>query len=308
MASANLADSVIQTIDNTSQTFVQNVYMALTSEINVVIGSLILITIILFGLFLIMGWIEYPVREFAKKIVIIVSILALVNSWPYFHTFFYSMFTDGPDELAEHILIYTGYGNPGSTSSKLGSMLTHSFEIAEEIFEADGWFMPYVLGVLCILCCMAYCVYAIAIISIAKIGTACVLAVGPLFIVFLMFSATKQMFASWLQQLFHFAFMVLITYIVIVFFMSMYQGALNSIPDQDIGLGDVVPLLVVSIIGMLVLAQVQSIASGLAGGAQLGTLGAFAATGRRLRNVDWKNYSGPRGSSGSTKSQAISRR
>lgn len=306
----NLADAVIATVDDTSRDFVSLVYNGLFWELSGIVISIITILMIIYGLFLMLGWIEYPVREFGKKIVLIVSVMALIRYWPFFDTFLYSTFTDGPDHLAAIILQSVGRGGPGQISTQLGDLVTESFWLAGQAFESDGWFMPYVLGLLILLAGFAFCVYALALIVIAKIGTALVLALGPVFIVFLLMSPTKHMFASWLQQLFSFAFMLILTYTTIVFFLQMYEGSINSIPDNgSIALGDIANLLVVSLIGFLVLGQVQGIASGLAGGAQLGTLGAFTAVGRRLGRVDWKSYSGPRFGGGSrSTSQSISRR
>ncbi|WP_020211027.1 type IV secretion system protein [Gilvimarinus chinensis] len=309
MAWANMADVVLDMVDTNGIFFVQNVYGALSMTFSTFVWPLITISVIIFGFAMMMGWIEYPLREFGKKVLLITTILALISTWSFFNIFFYQMFTDGPDEVATIILNWTGIGTPLSTSSKLGELMTQSFVLAGEAFDADGWFMKYILGAMIVLACLAYCVYALALIVIAKIGTIITLALGPIFIVFLMFSATKNMFGSWLQQLFQFAFTLILTYLVIIFFMGMYEKSLDSLPSSEIEtLADIIPLVVVSFIGMLVLAQVQSLASGLASGAQLGTLGAFAAIGRRLNRVEWRSRGSSNGNSGGTSTQNISRR
>jgi len=281
---ANVVDGVIAAVDATSAGMVSAIYGELGTSFFPAVRNAIVISMMIFGISMMMGWIEYPVKQFAKIAVKISLVLGLAFNWTYFNLFFYDVFTNGPDAVGALVLDAVGGAGAGTISTQIGQLLTDGIIAAGAAFASDGFFMPYVLGALIFIAIILICGYALALIVLAKIAMTIVLALGPIFIVFLLFDLTKQMFASWLQQLFNFAFITILTYTVMAFFTELISNALEAIPlDGDPEIGHITPLCIIGFVGCFVLGQIPGIASGLAGGVQVGTMGAMAAVGRASR-------------------------
>lgn len=116
-----------------------------------------------------------------------------------------------------------------------------------------------------------------ATIVVAKFTLAMLFALGPLFILCLMFPVTARFFDSWFSQTINYVLTIAIMATVMVFAMKAYDA---FIADADFsGTGDANPLFAALQIGTLtgvlmwIILQVGSMASGLAGGVSLAALG-----------------------------------
>jgi len=279
---ANLVDDVMTSIDNTSAGMVASIYNALGIEAFPFIRTMLIISMVLFGISMMLGWIEYPVRQFAKNSFKIITVLTLAFNWPFFNIIIYSLFTNSPDEIGSLILTAVGAGNTAGISSQIGQLLHNGIVASGMAFSSSGMFMPYILGALIFIAILVICGFALALLALSKIAMAVILALGPIFILFLLFDGTKQMFASWIQQILNFGFVSILTYIVMAFFLTLIDNTINLIPISP-EIEDVVPLCVIGFIGTFVLLQVTGIASGLAGGVQVTTMGAMGAMGRQMQ-------------------------
>ena len=285
---ANVVGDVLDVIDDTSNSLVQNVYGALTGEVFSLLVGLMTLSIIIFGIAILMGWIEYPVREFGKKSFKWIFCLSIIFNWDYFNLIFYTSFTVYPDEIGGLILgefdtTDVAIGSAADISTLFGSLLERGIIASGAAMSADGWFFPYIVGAFIFLGVMAIVGFALALIILSKIALTMILSIAPLFFIFLMFEGTKQMFSSWLQQLFNFAFIAILTYVVMGFFGELLSKAITVAELEPALLSNTVPIVIVGIAGVFVLAQVTTIASGLAGGAQVGTMGAIGALNRTIQ-------------------------
>lgn len=113
-----------------------------------------------------------------------------------------------------------------------------------------------------------------AFILISKIALALLAGLGPIFIVALLFQSTQRFFDMWAAQIFNYALLIVIFSAVFGFMMNIfasYMGdvALDGVANVSYTLGGAV---IISIIMMIVLLQLPSIATGLAGGISTGFL------------------------------------
>ncbi len=282
---ANLVDEVITLIDNSSVGMVGAIYGALGADALPFVRNMLIITTILFGISMMMGWVEYPIRQFAKNAFKIITVLALAFNWVFFDVLIYNLFTNSPDEIGTIILDAVGAGPAANISSQVGSLLEDGIIASGAAFASDGFFMPYVLGALIFIAILIICGFVLALLVLSKVAMTCVLALGPIFIIFLLFDGTRQMFASWIQQILNFGFIAILTYIVMAFFVQMLQTSINAIPLGEPELQHIAPLCLVGFVATFVLSQIPGIASGLAGGVQVSTMGAFAAMSRQLQRM-----------------------
>ena len=193
---------------------------------------------------------------------------------------FYNVFTNGPDALGGVMLDAVGADDADDMSSAVGTFFDTGIETAGRAAATDGWFMPYLLWLLIALGVFLFTAIALALIVLGKITMAIVLSLAPIFLIFLLFEPTKQMFASWLNQLFNAFFTIVLVYLVLGFFIGIMDTSICLIPLEDMNVGHCVPVALVGIVAGYVLVQIPGVASGLAGGVQVSTIGAFSSMGR----------------------------
>lgn len=281
-----MLEDILSKIDEASAGIVSSAFTALGGMFYPLAQSFMAIAIIFFGIGMWFGIVNHPVADFAKKSFLWIACITVMKQWLYFDVLIYTLFTDAPDEIGIAIL---GSITPGLTSDTvtgaLSAVLEKGIIAAGAAFSSDGFILPFVIGTFIFIGAIAVVGYGLALIILAKVAMACVLSLGPLFILFLMFEPTRQMFSSWLQQLFNFGFMAVLTYLVLTFFLKLIDLSLSYIPVDDPQIEHTVPIVLIGFAGSFVLAQIPSISSALAGGAQITTMGAVASASRMASRV-----------------------
>ncbi|MCE2991704.1 MAG: type IV secretion system protein [Candidatus Jidaibacter sp.] len=197
------------------------------------IRVLLLFYIVYTGLTFIMGIAQLTQKEASVRLIKISIILMLIapNSWVFFNTYLFRLFTDGALEL---LVLITAKAD--SSTSQIQALLKHPTDIFSEfnqpfkiLFGQVTWakilsilFSGPIGPMLCIIICVAAVIYIICIAKatllymISLIGIATLLLMAPIFISFVLFQYTKQMFDTWIKQLMSFAFQPIIVYTFIM--------------------------------------------------------------------------------------------
>jgi type IV secretion system protein VirB6 len=123
------------------------------------------------------------------------------------------------------------------------------------------------------------CVYCVFLLALSQIAAAILLALGPLFLLALLFERTRHLFEGWIAQL--------INYGLIAVLLTLVAGLLLQLiaayASQTAALGsalatlDVLNLLLATCMVFLLLRQVPPIAAALSRGMALSTMGAVGA-------------------------------
>jgi type IV secretion system protein VirB6 len=156
-------------------------------------------------------------------------------------------------------------------------------------------------------------VYTAFLFAFAAVALSVLLAVGPIFLMFLFFDSTKRFFEAWIAQLANYALIIIIASLIA----ALILNSVNNMAAATIGFGSDLTVLeamnffVLTILGFLLMRQVMSMASGLASGVALATGGlvsgiirrGLGTTGRVGRGM-WDAATG----SGTTRWDPISRK
>ncbi len=127
------------------------------------------------------------------------------------------------------------------------------------------------------------CVYTMFLIALSNIALAVLLALGPLFIVMLLFDGTRRFFQAWMAQLANYALITVLTVMVAALLLQVMQ----SYAAQTVALGsavrtvDALHMLLMAGLVLLLLRQVMPIAGALAGGLALSSFGVVS------RGIHW---------------------
>lgn len=172
------------------------------------------------------------------KITIVVALIS-PNSWEFFNTTFFNLFVDGTSEIIANIA--TPADAAPATLAEYRADPSLAFNIFDVPFRImtskQTWikltalifsgligFVGMLLMVISIVVYLIVIMKAVLIYLMSLIGIAVLLLMAPIFITFMLFKFTKQMFDAWVKQLFSFAFqpifvfsfLIVINYILIL--------------------------------------------------------------------------------------------
>jgi type IV secretion system protein VirB6 len=237
--------------------------------------------IMIWGYLQLTGRIEEPFTTGLKRILTLGVVLGVTLKMWLYNTVIVDTFYNAPTQLAAAII---GASDPVKT---VDSIWEQGGAVADYLFNNGGIYLgdlSYVLAGIVVWVLMGLlCVYTMFLIALSHIALAILLALGPFFIATMFFESTKRLFDAWLAQLTNYALITLLTILVAALLLQV----VNNYATQTAARGtailtvDAVNMVLISVLVFLFMRQVMPIASGLAGGVALNTMGTVS------RAADW---------------------
>jgi len=206
--------------------------MVADSGMMLTVRTLLVLYLTWTGLSFMVGIAQFTQKEAIGRVMKIAIVIALIspNSWEFFNTNFFKLFTDGSIELIARVT-----APPDSSPAQIDALAKDPIKIFETfsrpfkmIFSTQTWLKIVALVfagplgfLLASLILFSIVIYAMAIVKavliylISLIGMAVLLMLAPIFISFVLFQFTKQMFDSWIKHLLTFAFQPFIVFVFI---------------------------------------------------------------------------------------------
>lgn len=213
-----------------------------------------------------------------RNLVVMLSVYGLIMNWSLYHLFVYKIFTQEPENIAK-ILI-----NASSTQTNIidaldiiyATIVKSSMELFGQINFSMGGVAFIIYGCLVFIIGSLMCVFALILFIYAKMMMAIALALGPIFILFILWNATKGLFSAWLNTLITIALIPIITSAILVLMLSVIHITLPNInePISNMQFYGIAPFLGLSLATTLILSQVFRICSALGGGITLASVSA----------------------------------
>lgn len=229
------------------------------------------------------GQIEEPWLAGVRRIALLALVLGgALHLWLY-NSLIVDTFYGAPAQLAAAMV---GAGDPVSTIDAIwqsGGTVASNLWTKGSVFSGGFGFFIAGTAVWCLVGLL--CVYAMFLIALASIAQSVLLALGPLFIVGLLFNATRRFFSAWIAQLAHYALVTVLTIMIGALLLQIVQSyaAQTAARGNAIFTVDALDMVLMSMLVFLVLRQVMPIASSLAGGVALSTFGTFSTALRYAR-------------------------
>lgn len=264
-------------------TYVSDTATSVINAITPVATTLVAIYVALWGWSMMRGIISEPITDGAWRILRLTFILAIALSLGRYSTYLADFLWGAPDALAS--VVVGGYSSTTSIQF-LDTLLSKMYDYGHAFYDAAN--ANSTLGIpdlgqlaSAILIWAAGVLvtgYAAFLYALSKMALAIILAVGPIFVLLTIFEPTKRFFDAWIGQALNYVFTVMLTAATAGLILSILQTFLGT-PSVIANMAapeipGAIPAIVFSIIGLLVLMQVPSIASALGGGVAIGTLGA----------------------------------
>jgi type IV secretion system protein VirB6 len=268
-------------------TYWNGVASDMVTAITPVATTLVTIYVMLWGWSMMRGVIQEPITDGVGRIVRMAVIVGIALNVGYYNSFLADMLWNSPDALAGYVA--SGYSDETTNMQFLDSLMSNFYDMGEAYNDranADSgltgipdlslWFTGLAIWLSGVLVTG----YAAFLFALSKMALAIVLGVGPIFILLTIFEPTKRFFDAWIGQALNYVFLVMLTAGAVKLVMTIIQtyltapGVVAALADPSIN--QALPAIIFSIIGMLVMTQLPSIASALGGGVAIGTLGAVA--------------------------------
>lgn len=227
------------------------------------------------------GRIEEPFVVGLKRILVLAVVLgAALRLWLY-NSVIVDTFYTAPAQLAAALV---GSSDPVGT---IDAIWRQGGAVAEQLWDKGGVlgsdFGFYLAGAVVWLLIGMLCVYAMFLIALSSIAATVLLAIGPLFIVMLLFDATRRYFEAWIGQLANYALITILTVLVAALLLHVVESyaAQTAARGSALLTVDALDMVLMSTLVFLLMRQIMPIAAGLAGGVALGSFGLVS------RGVRW---------------------
>lgn len=288
MASTNLFESIFDKVDTALDTYITSTAGDIISFVTPIFSSLLIIWIAIWGYMMMMGKANEPLQDGVFRILRIGLIMTLGLTVGTYTSLVVDFLAKGPESIASVIT-----GSPSGTSAAtLDSLFSKVFDVSQAAWDKggimNGNFGMYLISIIVLAVGAILSLIVAFLILLSKIMTTVLLAVGPLFIVMLLFNTTQRFFESWLAMVMNFGFILVLSAAIGQLMTSLADSYISSMTGGGnasalANLGDAAMLCIVFGLCTLVVKQVPSVASALGGGVALATQGAMSSTVNSMR-------------------------
>lgn len=230
--------------------------------------------VIVWGYASLRGMIEQPLTDMLARLVKITLIFSIAIGVANYNTVIVNLFVDGPDQLTQAM---ANAKTPSGMAAGLDILFDHGFAVGKQFWGKAGIlhgdFGMYIAALVVFLITVAVTAYAFFLIVLAKVALSILLALGPLFILSLLFQSTQNYFSSWVQQLSNYFLVPVLVVAVNLLVLTLFSRAADSAMTSTADIDQVFPFMALGLVALLALGSVLSMASGLAGGVSLSSFG-----------------------------------
>jgi len=265
---------LFDTIDETTAIFVSDIATRCVVEITPVVTVGLTLSFITYGLLIMRGAVGMPVSEFLWKAFRIAIIVNIALAGGLYQSEIAGLIRTLPDDLATALIVKPSQG--ATAASLIDEAAGVGFDCAGMAFNKGGIFsfegLTYCfIGVLVSLMTAILVSVGGAFLLMAKIALSILAGLGPLFIVALIFPVTARFFDLWLGQVINYVLLVVLYAAVFGLMMTIYKTYMTSFAFDGVvnishALGGAC---ILSFSMLVILRQLPSIASSLAGGVAL---------------------------------------
>lgn len=265
----------------------------ITNSVSNVIGfitpiatSLLIIYLAIWGIAHIRGTIQEPLKEGIGRIIRIVFIISIALNFGIYSNVIVNFLYESPDQLASIVA-----GTPPGIAT-LDTLLEKGIDEGMNAWNEggvlDGNFGMYILALIVWITTAALTAYAAFLLLLSKAALTILLAIGPIFIIMLLFQTTQKFFEGWIAQVGNFALMTVLAVALIKIMLSLFEAFINvAINDPSVNVVGTLYVFIAGVISVLVLRQIPQIAMALGGGVALSTQGVVSSALRRMPLTSW---------------------
>jgi type IV secretion system protein VirB6 len=268
-----LPSDILKQVDQVTLGFTSKAYQAVVSAHITELRLMLVAYIALFGIAVLQGTLSMSLRDASKHVLKAMIIFQLATNWGTFTTFFYNVFTSGPEKLTTALI---GGHDP---TQQLEDVFVTGVEAARKINRKAGTFdvAQVFLAILVLIGTVLMVGVALFLLVLSKMGLAILLSIAPIFIALALWKGTQGLFQGWINYLVNYAMIPVITYALLGLILALMKDPIQQIKQsgESIDFVTIIPYLLMGAIAILLFSQVLRISAALGGGVALSTIGGF---------------------------------
>jgi type IV secretion system protein VirB6 len=263
-------------------TYIGDVAGNIIGSISGVAYSMLMIYVMLWGWSVLRGMISEPITDGATRIIKLAAIVGIALNLGRYNTYLSDFLWSTPDALAN--VVASGYSDSTSNVQFLDGLMSQIYDLGNAYWQkagASGGIIPdiglTVVAMAIWVAGISATAYGAFLLALSKMALSIILGVGPIFVLLLIFEGTKRFFDAWIGQALNYVILVVLTAGAIKLIFTILASLLlvaGPIAQADPQIDNAIPAILLCIIAALVMMQLPSISSALAGGVAIGTLGA----------------------------------
>jgi type IV secretion system protein VirB6 len=292
-----LPSTILSVTQNATADFVSNVFGPIANAVSAPLWAAVTLFVVVYGYMVMTGHIQQLYKTALRNILLVGFVTYTALNWDWF-SYLYDVFTKSPDLFGSALSLGHDAG------SSLDELYDRGMDTAFSIWSRSGWDLAlWGLGVAVFVVTLCLTGFTVFLLLLVKLLVAATLALGPIFIAFCLFDATRHWFRNWIGSLVTLVVFQLVLYASLGMGYAIYQAVVppgdlytaSSVDPTQLQ-GRVLPLLLIFLSLLFVLRKADGHAQALIGsmsyvGDALGhvvgstrrALGAAGRRGPRLR-------------------------
>ena len=283
----NLITALLDSVDKIGATYVENAYTALASDMvvpgtNGALGAgqlMLVLYVIYWGYEVWSGTARGTPTEIFWRLFRVFVIWTFAQQWYNFQFYVYNFLENVPNAIGNAIVGSMNVQMPGGAitsangvASQLDNILGLTLAgITSFTAQAHWWnFLLDLMGVVVYAVVLFLVGYAAFLVILAKLFTWILLALAPIILLLALFRVTAIIVANWVKLLLEYFFLQILVYAFLAFFLTLSQSYFAALAQTVSGStgalwSDLLPIVLVGIIGFFLLTQLQVVAGSLVG-------------------------------------------
>lgn len=283
----DLFQGLFELVDDSLDTYITSTAGDVIAYITPIFTSLLIVWVAIWGYMMMFGKASEPLQDGVFRILRIGFIMALGLTVGTYMDIVVDVLAHGPEKIAS---VVTGApGGATGAATILDTLFLRVFDVADQAWDKAGVMTGnpgmYLVAAFILIAGIAVTIVIAFLLLVSKIATTALLAIGPLFIIGLLFNATQRFFEAWLAQVINFGLMLVLGSAIGRMILELSQ----TFMDRMEGSGDLSNMWAAAVLVAffalcgLFLKQVPAMASALGGGVALATQGALGSTMGAMR-------------------------
>lgn len=260
-----------------------------TGAMHNTVSTMLILYVTLWGLATWRGMIKEPIMDGTMRVIKIVLITTFANNASEYTSGVATFLYEWPPALAGVLM-----GTTATTTTQLIDQCAASgLDLASKAWETASItnLGGYVVGITIFAITLVVALIAASIIIGSKFGLSILLALGPIFILMLLFDYTRHYFDKWLGLVVTSGFAIVMTSmatdLLFKYFGASFDAASAHVASNGgiVSLGDIAPAVVAGGIAAFFILNIPHLAAGLGGGASAASASAAGWAHRTLGNA-----------------------
>ena len=266
-------------VDALGATTIQSLYTSLGTSLQPVFVTAMSVYAAFWGYQLLVGRQGVSAGDAVVRVARMAFIYMLAFSWGDFSTLVVNSLTNLPNAVGDAICSAVGGTNCSGTDAGvtqgLSSVWTAAMTVSTAMANNSGMFglALMIFSYVVIAFAAVFVAFAAGVLILCKMALFVLLAIGPVFIVALLFPASSYLFDGWMRACVQFTVAQMLVFGFLGFFLILIQTTANDVQAStttSAALTTVAPFLLMCVIGSFLLTQITAIAATIAGGQALG--------------------------------------